>query len=100
NLLSAFAARFEAGAAAVQAEYGVRNALLSWRTRLMTIALAPFHGARSLARERLGLSCGLRGNGMGFSRAILRAHPYNAFSIVEELEDCLALGFGRARRAE
>ena len=44
NLLTAFAARFEAGAVAVQADYGVRNPLSSWRTRVMTIALAAFHG--------------------------------------------------------
>lgn len=92
NLLRAFAARFDSGAAVVQADYGVRNPLGSWRTRMMTIALASFHGVRSLARERLGLSCGLRGNGMGFSKAILRAEPYGAFSIVEDLEYGLQLG--------
>jgi 1,2-diacylglycerol 3-beta-glucosyltransferase len=92
NLLAAFAARFEAGAQVLQAEYGVRNPLSSWRTRLMTIALAAFHGVRSLARERLSLSCGLRGNGMGFAKAILRAAPPSAFSIVEDLEYGLQLG--------
>ena len=64
-----------AGPRCVQADYGVRNPHSSWRTRLMTIALAAFHGVRSVARERLGLSCGLRGNGMGFSKAVLDAHP-------------------------
>ena len=33
----------------------------------MAIALALFHEVRSLGRERLGVSCGLRGNGMCFS---------------------------------
>src|SRR5579864_6561248 len=46
NLLAAFAARFEAGAAVVQADYGVRNPRSSWRTRMMTVALAAFHGVR------------------------------------------------------
>ena len=86
NLLKAFAARFEAGAAAVQAEYGVRNPNASWRTRLMVIALATFHGVRSLGRETLGVSCGLRGNGMGFTRRVLGEVPHEAFSIVEDLE--------------
>jgi cellulose synthase/poly-beta-1,6-N-acetylglucosamine synthase-like glycosyltransferase len=99
NLLSAFAARFDAGAAAVQADYGVRNPLSSWRTRVMTIALAAFHGVRSVARERLGLSCGLRGNGMGFTRAVLEAHPPQAFSIVEDLEYGLQLGYAHIRVA-
>jgi 1,2-diacylglycerol 3-beta-glucosyltransferase len=97
NLLLAFAARFDTGAAVVQADYGVRNPRSSWRTRLMTIALATFHGVRSLARERLGLSCGLRGNGMGFSRAVLLASPYSAFSVVEDLEYGLQLGYAGFR---
>lgn len=86
NLLRAFARRFEAGAGAVQASYGVRSPEASWRARLMVIALGIFHGLRSLGRERLGLSCGLRGNGMGFTREVLRRVPADAFSIVEDLE--------------
>ena len=97
NLLTAFAARFAAGAAVVQADYGVRNPNASWRTRLMTIALSAFHGVRSVARERLGLSCGLRGNGMGFSREVLAAHPPQAFSIVEDLEYGIHLGYAGIR---
>jgi hypothetical protein len=58
----------------------------------MTIALAAFHVLRSLARERLALSCGLRGNGMCFSRQILREVPHEAFSIVEDLEYGIRLG--------
>jgi cellulose synthase/poly-beta-1,6-N-acetylglucosamine synthase-like glycosyltransferase len=97
NLLSAFAARFTAGASVVQADYGVRNPHASWRTRLMTIALAAFHGVRSVARERLGLSCGLRGNGMGFTTAVLDQHPPQAFSIVEDLEYGIQLGYAGVR---
>jgi 1,2-diacylglycerol 3-beta-glucosyltransferase len=97
NLLRAFSARLEAGALAVQADYGVRNPQSAWRTRLMTIALAAFHGVRSLARERLALSCGLRGNGMGLSRAVLHKVPYNAFSVVEDLEYGLELGYAGVR---
>ncbi len=92
NLLRAFAARFERGAGAVQASYGVRGAEASWRTRLLAIAFAIFHLLRSLGRERLGLSTGLRGNGMGFSREALRRVPYNSYSIVEDVEHGLALG--------
>ena len=92
NLLSAFAARFEAGADVVQAEYGVRNGRESWRTRLMVVALSLFHTLRSLARERLGLSCGLRGNGMAFRCALLRRVPPRAYSLVEDVEYGIALG--------
>jgi len=97
NLLSAFAARFSAGASVVQADYGVRNPHASWRTRLMTIALAAFHGVRSVARERLGLSCGLRGNGMGFTTTVLEQQPPQAFSIVEDLEYGIHLGYAGVR---
>jgi 1,2-diacylglycerol 3-beta-glucosyltransferase len=86
NLLRAFSARFDAGANAAQAEYGVRNPNASWRTRLMVIALATFHGVRSNGRERLGVSSGLRGNGMAFSREAIAAVPHEAFSLVEDLE--------------
>lgn len=91
-LLRAFASRLEMGAAAMQADYRVRNAGASWRTRLMVVALATFHALRSLARERLGLSCGLRGNGMALSCAVLRSVRYAAFSVVEDVELGIHLG--------
>ncbi len=97
NLLSAFSARFAVGADAVQAEYGVRNGAASWRTRLMVIALTLFHTVRSLARERLRVSCGLRGNGMGFSASLLRRVPPRAFSIVEDVEYGVALALAGIR---
>ncbi|MBN1207839.1 MAG: glycosyltransferase [Myxococcaceae bacterium] len=92
HLLHSFGARLEAGAHAVQAHYGVMNPHTSWRTRLMTIALALFHKVRSLGRERLGVSCGLRGNGMCFSHRVIREVPHDAFSIVEDLEYGIRLG--------
>ncbi|HSP78439.1 MAG TPA: glycosyltransferase family 2 protein, partial [Myxococcaceae bacterium] len=92
NLLHAFALRLEAGAQAVQAHYGVSNPHASWRTRLMAISMALFHKVRSLGRERLGVSCGLRGNGMCFTHAIIRQVPHEAFSIVEDLEYGIRLG--------
>jgi cellulose synthase/poly-beta-1,6-N-acetylglucosamine synthase-like glycosyltransferase len=97
NLLRAFAARFAANAQVVQAEYGVRNPQSSWRTRLMTIALGAFHIVRSTAREHLQFSCGLRGNGMGFMTDVIRHHPPAAFSIVEDLEYGIQLGYAGIR---
>ncbi|MFS8068599.1 MAG: glycosyltransferase family 2 protein, partial [Byssovorax sp.] len=91
DLLRAFARRFAAGESVLQAAYGGRSPDSSWRSRLMVIALALFHGVRSLGRERLGLSAGLRGNGMGFSREVLRRVPARAFSIVEDVEYGIAL---------
>jgi cellulose synthase/poly-beta-1,6-N-acetylglucosamine synthase-like glycosyltransferase len=92
NLLRAFSARLEAGELAIQADYAVRNPGDSWRTLLMSVALGLVHVVRPLARERLGLSCGLRGNGMCFARGALERVPHGAFSIVEDLEYGLRLG--------
>ncbi len=98
NLLRAFATRFEEDEAhAVQAEYGVANPEASWRTRLMKIAFALFHTLRSNARERLSLSAGLRGNGMGFSHTLLAKFPHDAYSVVEDVEYGIRLGKGGHR---
>lgn len=92
NLLEAIAARMERGAGAVQVHYGVSNISASWRTRLLTIAKASFHIVRSRARERLGLSCGIRGNGWCVTHQALAAVPYRAFSLTEDLEYGIDLG--------
>ncbi len=86
NLLASFAARLATGERALQAHYGVLNVEASWRTRLMAIALGSFHVLRSRAREKLGLSCGIRGNGWCVTHSLLRDVPYRAFSLVEDIE--------------
>lgn len=97
NLLEAIAARMERGAQAVQVHYGVSNASASWRTRLLTIAKASFHIVRSRARERLGLSCGIRGNGWAVTHHALVRVPYRAFSLTEDLEYGIDLGLAGFR---
>lgn len=97
NLLRAFAARLAAGAQAVQAYYGVLNPQASWRTRLVTIALALMHRVRPRGRERLGMSAGLRGNGMCFSTELLRRVPHQAYSLVEDLEYAIRLAAAGVR---
>jgi cellulose synthase/poly-beta-1,6-N-acetylglucosamine synthase-like glycosyltransferase len=88
NLLRAFAAHFETGEVAVQAEVGLRNPDSSAKGRLTVIALALFHAVRSLARERLGVSVGLRGNGMAISSKVLREVPHTS----DDLEYRIRLG--------
>ncbi|MBS0419112.1 MAG: glycosyltransferase [Proteobacteria bacterium] len=99
NLLEAFAQRIEAGEQAVQAHYGVSNTDASWRTRLLSIAKASFHIVRSRARERLRLSCGIRGNGWCVTHALLEKVPYRAFSLTEDLEFGIELGMSGHRVA-
>jgi cellulose synthase/poly-beta-1,6-N-acetylglucosamine synthase-like glycosyltransferase len=99
NLLSAFAARLERGESAVQAHYGILNPMASWRTRLITIAKGSFHIVRSRARERLKLSCGIRGNGWCVTRKLLQQVPYQAYSLTEDLEYGIDLGLAGFRVA-
>ena len=99
NLLTAFAARIERSAGAVQAHYGVRNAMKSWRTRLLTIATTSFTIVRSRARERLGVSCGIRGNGWCVTHELLERVPYRAYSLAEDVEYGIDLGLAGHRVA-
>ena len=97
NLLIACAARLQLGAHAVQVHYGVLEPRASWRTRLLCIAMAAFHRVRSRARERLGLSCGFRGNGWCVTHALLEQVPYQAFSLAEDIEYGIELGLAGHR---
>jgi 1,2-diacylglycerol 3-beta-glucosyltransferase len=97
NLLEAFAARIEHGAHAVQAHYGVLNPGGSWRTRLLTVAMAAYHVVRSRARERQHVSCGVRGNGWCVTHQLLREVKYGAFSLAEDIEYGIALGLAGFR---
>ncbi len=92
GLLEAFNARLALGAQAVQAFSGVLNPDSSWRTRLITIALSMFHRVRSRGREMLGVSCGLRGNGMCLAVGALQQVPHRVYSLVEDLEYGIELG--------
>jgi cellulose synthase/poly-beta-1,6-N-acetylglucosamine synthase-like glycosyltransferase len=91
NFIVAAAGAMRDGAYAVQARYLVRNADEGMRTRLMRLALCAWNVVRPLGRERLGLSVGLLGNGFGLRSETLRAVPYLASSVVEDLEYHLSL---------
>jgi 1,2-diacylglycerol 3-beta-glucosyltransferase len=97
NLLEAFASRIEAGAHAVQVHYGVLNPWGSWRTRLLTIAMAAYHIVRSRARERQHVSSGVRGNGWCVTQQLLGQVQYNAFSLAEDIEYGINLGLAGYR---
>jgi cellulose synthase/poly-beta-1,6-N-acetylglucosamine synthase-like glycosyltransferase len=91
NALIELAGKLAAGADGVQMPYLVLNPEASLRARLMNVALMAFHRLRPRGRERLGLSVGIFGNGFALSRATLAAAPYDAQSIVEDLEYHLRL---------
>jgi 1,2-diacylglycerol 3-beta-glucosyltransferase len=98
NLLDACSARFDAGARAVQATYLAfpRRGALSAITQT---ALTAIHVVRSTARERLGLSVGLKGNGMAFTRALLATMPHRAYTRTEDLEFGVQLALAGVRVA-
>jgi cellulose synthase/poly-beta-1,6-N-acetylglucosamine synthase-like glycosyltransferase len=65
----------------------------------MAIAMSSFHSVRSRGRERLGLSCGIRGNGWAVTHALLQQVPYTSFSLTEDLEFGIELGMRGMRVA-
>ncbi len=82
---------FGAGALALQTRYTVANGSATPRTKLAEIALAAFNVLRPRARDRLGLSVGILGNGFALRREVLQRVPYTAASVVEDLEYHLRL---------
>jgi 1,2-diacylglycerol 3-beta-glucosyltransferase len=86
NLLTAVAARLQNGADAVQVPYLVANPESSAATALRWAGFALFNVVRPLGRDRLGLSTGLLGTGMAFSRRLLLRAPWSAFSFAEDRE--------------
>ena len=91
NLLTEMVEALDNGADGVQARYGVLNAETSIRTRLMNIALMAFNVLRPRGREWLGLSAGILGNGFALTPETLAAVPYDAHSVVEDLEYSLRI---------
>lgn len=85
TLLGAADLRLQAGAEALQAVYLSRRGGAPLQV-VTEIGLWASHVVRGRARESLGLSVGLRGNGMILSRNALARVPYTAFSAVEDLE--------------
>lgn len=91
DLLAQARHAFAAGADAVQCRYVVANAEDTDRTRLLALSFLGINVLRPRGRARLGLSCGIFGNGFALSADTLRAIPYVAHSVVEDLEYHLML---------
>ncbi len=91
NLLDAMAAYLERGDQVVQCYYGVRNRDAAWSATLRYAALALFNDLRPRGRDALGLSAGLRGNGMCFAAAVLDRFDWESFALAEDAEFHLRL---------
>ena len=91
NFLEAFNDRLSAGAAVVQAYYTVLPLRGTRSESLREAALALVHYLRPAAKMALGASCGLKGNGMAFSRAVLDRYGWPAAGLAEDVEFHLEL---------
>jgi cellulose synthase/poly-beta-1,6-N-acetylglucosamine synthase-like glycosyltransferase len=83
--------RLEAGNQVIQAYYSVLNPTASPLAALRYAALAAVHYLRPLGRSALGLSCGLKGNGMCFTASVLQRFGWSWFALAEDVEFHLAL---------
>jgi cellulose synthase/poly-beta-1,6-N-acetylglucosamine synthase-like glycosyltransferase len=86
NFLAALDARFQKGSQAVQSYYGVSNAFQTPVSSLRYIALVLKHKVRPSGRQALGLSTGIFGTGMAFTRHVMEACSWDAFSLAEDIE--------------
>ncbi len=85
-LLTVFNRYLEAGQRTIQAHYDVLNPFENGRTTLMYVAFQIFNYVRPLGRRNLGLSTGLKGNGMCFAKSVIDNYPWTAFSLAEDIE--------------
>jgi cellulose synthase/poly-beta-1,6-N-acetylglucosamine synthase-like glycosyltransferase len=84
-------ARLQAGARAIQPYYGVLNPGDSPVAAIRHAALAAIHYVRPLGRSALGLSAGLKGNGMCFAAVLLEGTSWQWYTLAEDVELHLAL---------
>jgi 1,2-diacylglycerol 3-beta-glucosyltransferase len=91
GLLADFDAALRAGADAVQADYVVSNADASPVAGLRFAAFKLFNSVRGRGLDRLGLSVGVFGTGIGFRADVLQAVPWTAFGVTEDREYHLRL---------
>lgn len=91
NFLRIMARRLQArqdaqGRCALQGRYGVLNRREGWRAALMDSAFDLHNHVKPLGFDRLGLSVGLKGNGMIFSRALLEQARWHGDSVTEDVD--------------
>jgi cellulose synthase/poly-beta-1,6-N-acetylglucosamine synthase-like glycosyltransferase len=86
NLLSAIDLRLRGGANALQVNYLAGNPDASSASALRYAGFALMNTVRFLGKQRLGLSCGLVGTGMAFSRELLDRQQWRDVGLVEDGE--------------
>jgi cellulose synthase/poly-beta-1,6-N-acetylglucosamine synthase-like glycosyltransferase len=84
NLLTVMNDYVARGDQVVQCYDGVLNRQESWVSAISYVALALFNNLRPLGRDALGLSVGLRGNGMCFTSDIIERFGWEVFGLAED----------------
>lgn len=87
----------QSGAGVVQGYYSVLNVGESPLATLRYAALTSLHLLRPLGREAMGLSCGLKGNGMCFRAHVIDRFGWQWYTLAEDVEFHLALVRGGVR---
>jgi cellulose synthase/poly-beta-1,6-N-acetylglucosamine synthase-like glycosyltransferase len=91
DFVSAMDARLAAGSLVLQGYYTVMPVHGTPAERLREAALALVHFVRPAAKLALGLSCGLKGNGMCFDRSVIERFGWPAAGLAEDVEVHLML---------
>jgi hypothetical protein len=91
NMLLAISAAMQQGANAVQVSYVVSNPDASYASALRYAAFALMNTVRPLGKHQLGLSCGLLGTGMAFTKELLERVPWSVSGLVEDSEHHMRL---------
>jgi cellulose synthase/poly-beta-1,6-N-acetylglucosamine synthase-like glycosyltransferase len=86
NLVGAVREALSQGASVVQCRYEMECTSDRAKAKLAALAMRGFNLIRPVGRNRLGLSCGILGNGFAMQRSVFSETPYRALSIVEDLE--------------
>jgi cellulose synthase/poly-beta-1,6-N-acetylglucosamine synthase-like glycosyltransferase len=86
NYLTALNVAIEEGAEVMQTSDLVEPCPGVWTTEALRLSFVLYNYVRPLGRKALGLSAGLRGNGMCFTCSVLRSVPWHAYSKAEDLE--------------
>ncbi|MEX2363529.1 MAG: glycosyltransferase, partial [Balneolaceae bacterium] len=63
----------------------------AWSSESIRIGFLLYNYVKPMGRKVLGFNMGLRGNGMCFAPEILREHPWQAWSLTEDVEYGLSL---------
>lgn len=74
------------GALVMQGQYNLHNPFDNWRTGLLYSALLLHNRLRPLARQAMGWTTLLKGNGMCFSRKVVERFGWNAYGLAEDIE--------------